>query len=460
MKCLLTCIFFCLFTQLLAQQSFIKTYDNPVNEWGWCVQQTSDKGYIIAGQTMGNSKKAFLLKTDVSGNELWKKVFGESSSQYYGYSVWQTSDNGFVLSGSVSKSGSNDTWIFIIKTNELGDTLWTKKFDHIRIGPRRFLINTEGDFVIGGNSASEYLSLIKTNNKGEIIWEKKQLSDQNFWCNSVIQTKEGGYLILGKIDEQITLIKTDQDGNFTWTNHYDQNVRNFPEMVIQTTDGYVVAGSAHNYLPTGGYQSDLLMYKTDLSGNLLWSKIYGGPDADYGHSIIETADKGFILAGDYQNVSGKADHDIYLVKTDAKGDSLWTRKIDVVYNDFGGHSIKETNDGGYVTTGYFRNSSNKENVFLLKTDKNGNVAKLPNSTISISNSFFISPNPANEFIEIQSEIKTPCAIEILNMNGNRVYYDTYKENLVKIDLTNLSKGIYIIKLIRSNHILTEKFIKN
>jgi hypothetical protein len=231
-------------------------------------------------------------------------------------------------------------------------------------------------------------------------------------------------------------------------------------MVIQTTDGYVVAGTAHNYLPTGGYQSDLLMYKTDLSGNLLWSKKYGGIDGDYGHSIIETADKGFILAGDYQNVSGNADHDIYLVKTDAKGDSLWTRKIDVGYNDFGGNSIKETNDGGCVTTGYFRNSSGKENVFLVKTDENGNVAKLTNSATFITNQFFLSPNPANKFIEIKSEINTPCAIEILNVNGSRVYSDIYKGNLVKIDITNLSKGIYVIKLIRSNHFLTEKFIKN
>lgn len=460
MKYLLTSVFFCLFTQLLAQSGFIKTYDNPVSEWGWCVKQTSDKGYIIAGQIMGNPQKALLLKTDEFGNELWKKVFGETSSHYYGYSVWQTSDNGFVLSGSISKSGSNDNWIFIIKTNELGDTLWTKKFDHIRNGPNSFLINTEGDFVIGGTFTNEYLGLIKTNNKGEIIWEKKQLSDQNFWCSSVIQTKEGGYLVLGKKDERIILIKTDQDGNFKWINHYDQNVQNYPEMVTQTTDGYVVAGTAHNYLPTGGYQSDLLMYKTDLSGNLLWSKIYGGSSGDYGHSIIETADKGIILAGDYQNVSGNADHDIYLVKTDAKGDSLWTRKIDVVYNDFGGHSIMETNDGGYATTGYFRKSSGKENVFLLKTDKNGNVTKLPNSITIITKSFSVSPNPANEFIEIQTENNTPCTIEILTMNGNRVYSNIYNENLRKIDITNLSKGIYLIKLIRSNHFITEKFIKN
>jgi hypothetical protein len=460
MKCLLTGVFLCLFTPLFAQQSFIKTFDMQANEWGWCVRQNNDKGYIISGQF---NNKAFLIKTDKSGNEIWTKNYGEEPLFYYmGYIVRQTNDNGFILISGVSEAGTGENQISIIKTNSTGDTLWTKKIKDSRTGPSSFEINNDGDFIFACNTRSQELVLMKTTNRGEIIWQKYPLTNgSSFYSNTVIQTKDGGYLILGKkINEMVMLIKTDKDGNLLWTSEYTNNVMYYPEVVIQTTDeGYAVAGSAYNINIFNRENSDLSLFKTDTKGKIEWSKTYGGFDYDQGHSVIQNPDLGYLIAGDYQKNDGDFGHVIYLVKTDSKGDTIWTRKIDILYVAYGGYSLQKTDDNGFVMTGYAYDDTpnKKELAFLLKTDENGKVKDLSNEISFQSNSFSISPNPASESIEIQFDQNTTGAIEILNLQGTRVYYSKIVR---RINVSEFQNGIYLVKLYTKNGCFTQKFIKS
>ncbi len=458
MKCFFTVFLLFLFSQLFAQQSFIKTFDMQSNEWGWGVRQTNDKGYIIAGQLQLNNK-AFLIKTDDSGNESWIKTYGEELLYYhYGYAVRQTSDNGFILICGVMEAGTVDYLVSMIKTNSNGDTLWTKKIKDLSIGPNSFEINSAGDYIFACNSRSGMV-LMKTNNLGEIIWKKNPMGSETGYPNSVIQTKEGGYLMLvQKPNQTVMLIKTDKDGNLLWTSEYKENVLTYPEVVIQTTDdGYAVAGSAKNY-NIYGFTSDLLLFKTDTKGKIEWSKTYGGFDYDQGHSVIQNPDLGYLIAGEYQNIDGDFNHVIYLVKTDAKGDTIWTNKIDILYVAHGGYSLQKTDDSGFVMTGYAYDDTpnKKELAFLLKTDENGKVTDLSNDVSFQSNSLSISPNPASESIEIQFDQNTTGAIEILNLQGIRVYFS---ENMQRINVSEFRNGIYLVKLHTQNGCLTKKFIK-
>jgi len=92
--------------------------------------------------------------------------------------------------------------------------------------------------------------------------------------------------------------------------------------VQQTTDGgYIVAGRADSF-GVGG--SDVYLIKTDSLGDTLWAKTYGGAGSDEGWAVRQTTDGGYIVAG-YTESFGAGLRDVYLIKTDANGDTLWTK---------------------------------------------------------------------------------------------------------------------------------------
>lgn len=85
-------------------------------------------------------------------------------------------------------------------------------------------------------------------------------------------------------------------------------------MAESTDDGYLVVGRKG---------SKICLIKTDLNGNLLWTRLYGGSVGQYGYSVATTIDGGYIVAGS-TNSFGEGSYDVYLIRTDATGDTLWT----------------------------------------------------------------------------------------------------------------------------------------
>ena len=99
----------------------------------------------------------------------------------------------------------------------------------------------------------------------------------------------------------------------------------------------------------GNGNSDIYMVKTDSVGKYQWSNTYGGLNTDWGLKVEQTADSGFVIAG-YTNSFGSSDYDIYFVRTNPIGDTLWTKR----YGSFGwdfGNDIKQTPDGGFILAG-------------------------------------------------------------------------------------------------------------
>ena len=105
------------------------------------------------------------------------------------------------------------------------------------------------------------------------------------------------------------------------------------------------------------------------NGDVLWAKTYGGSSSDYGYSVRQTSDGGYIVAG-YTESFGVAG-DVYLVRTDSLGELLWSRTFGGTGND-GGWSVQQTTDGGYVITGYSASfGAGNKDVYLIKTDEFG-----------------------------------------------------------------------------------------
>jgi hypothetical protein len=140
--------------------------------------------------------------------------------------------------------------------------------------------------------------------------------------------------------------------------------------VQQTSDsGYILLGNTHS---EGAGSSDFYLIKTDNAGNLIWKKTLGGANSEFGSSVQQTVDGGYILLGDTAS-EGAGGNDAYLIKTDNLGNQLWKKTFGGTSTD-AGYSVKQTADGGYIllgTTSSF--GAGGSDLYLIKTDKDGNA---------------------------------------------------------------------------------------
>jgi len=131
-KLLLTvlCILFLVAVVAAQDTLWTRTYGGSDDDWAISVQQTTDGGYIIAGSTdpsYPDSTDWYLIKTDASGDTIWTRTYGGSSSDH-AYSVQQTTDGGYIVTGWTSSFGAGSSDVYLLKTDASGDTLWTRAY--------------------------------------------------------------------------------------------------------------------------------------------------------------------------------------------------------------------------------------------------------------------------------------------------------------------------------------------
>ena len=171
---------------------------------------------------------------------------------------------------------------------------------------------------------------------------------------------------IGYVDMDVLLIKTDSVGDTLWIRTYGDSLNDDRgNSVTQTFDGgYIVAGETFSTETSERY---IYLLKTDSSGDSVWAKKYGWGGWDIGHSVEQTVDGGYIITGNVLSpLSGG--QDIYLVKTDSLGDTLWTKTFGGIGGE-GGHSVEQTSEGGYIIGGWTTSFGAGENdVYLIKTN--------------------------------------------------------------------------------------------
>ncbi len=363
--------------------SWIKTFGGPSSDVGRSVQPTTDGGYIITGYTRSygsGDDDVYLIKTDVSGNLIWFKTLGDSLFDV-SQSVQLTTDGGYIIIGTTSSYGTGGD-VYLIKTDANGNQQWFKTFGELAWDDGRSVQQTaDGGYIITGwtesfGAGGSDVYLIKTDASGNQQWYNTfggTSSDRGY---SVQQTSDGGYIIIGYTrsysvgEEDIYLIKTDASGNQQWYKTYGGSDFDDGYSVYQTSDnGYIITGYTRSY---GAGEEDVYLIKTDASGNQQWYKTYGGLADDRGFSVQPTIDGGYIIAAS-TNSFGAGSYDVYLIRTDASGNQQWYKTFGgLAWDD--GHSVQQTTDGGYIITGWTESyGAGEEDVYLIKTDANGNV---------------------------------------------------------------------------------------
>jgi len=364
--------------------AFAKTFGGINNDYAYSVQQTSDGGYIVTGRTYsfgaGNSD-VFLLKTDASGNLQWAKTFGGSSYDY-AWSVQQTSDGGYIVAGETYSFGAGSWDVFLLKTDASGNLQWAKTFGGSDYDYAYSVQQTsDGGYIVAGFTESfgagyDDVFLLKTDASGNLHWAKTFGGSSDDGAYSVQQTSDGGYIVAGwtrSFDAggyDVFLLKTDASGNLQWAKTFGGSSYDYAWSVQQTSDGgYIVAGYTSSF---GAGYDDVFLLKTDSSGNLQWAKTFGGDTTDYAWSVQQTSDGGYIVAGGTYSF-GAGNYDVFLLKTDVSGNLHWAKTFGGSSDD-GAFSVQQTSDGGYIVAGVtFSFGAVGADVFLLKTDANGNI---------------------------------------------------------------------------------------
>jgi len=491
---------------------FAKTYGGTDWDLASSVQQTSDGGYIVAGWTYSfgvDSSDIFLIKTDANGNVIWAKTYGRTGDDRAS-SVQQTSDGGYIVAGWTASFGAGYDDIFLIKTDANGNIIWAKTYGGAGTDRASSVQQTsDGGYIVAGWTASfgagySDVFLVKTDANGNIIWAKTYGGTDYDYAYSVQQTSDGGYIVAGFTtsfgagSSDIFLIKTDASGNLQWAKTYGGTSWDAAYSVRQTSDGgYIVAGGTSSF---GAGLSDIFLIKTDANGDIQWAKTYRGISYDGAHSVQQTSDGRYIVAG-YTFSFGAGLSDIFLIKTDANGNIIWAKTYGGTYNDEA-LSVQQTSDGGYIVAGYTHSfGAGSRDIFLIKTDANGNIGSCsivqnvsptvttPSPTVttfslSVSSVSLTvnSPSPTitsptltvsepcplsiSESCQIVSGLITPYKggikvsgsgefeVKVYNVSGG-VVKSARGKNEVKLEL---SRGVYFVEVISGDRVLREKVV--
>lgn len=382
------CILFtayCLFLNAQAPDTlWTKTYGGTDWDDGFSVQQTADSGYVVVGGTRSFGLGAwdvYFIKTDVNGDTSWTKTYGGTDSDK-GYSVRQISDGGYVIAGYTKSFGAGGEDVYLLRTNANGDTLWTKTYGGVN------------------------------NDNGSAIQ----------------QTFDGGYII---------------------------------------------TGVTYSF---GAGDADVWLLKTDSLGDTLWTKTYGGEDWDEAISVQQTSDGGYFIVG-RTYVWEVGDHDIYVIKTNANGDTLWTGTYGGTHTEFG-YSGQQTTDGGYIIVGWTNSfGASDRDIYLVKTvqDMIGveeNQIEHPQAEVPILET---DRNPFTDRVTIRYYIEKfssgrteDVVLKIYNISGQLIKQFSHLANQVPNQVIwdgsddrgrRLPSGVYFVRLETADRSISTKIVK-
>ena len=364
---------------------FNNTFGDASYDYGRSLIELNDGGYLIAGNTSllgDNYSNALLIKIDHTGKEMWKRDYTFSSVDRLNM-VKELQDGSLVAAGFTMSSTNYSKDIFVIKTDAQGNLEWQRSYGDAQDETANSIdISIGGGFIISGevineNTGFSLCYLIKIDNEGELDWSNTFGGSQNDNGLSVISTNDAGFAItgmtrsLGDNNGEVWLLKVNSNGEMEWERTYGGDDTEYGRTIQQTVDGgYIIIGQTESF---GLGYNDAYLIKTDSQGNEIWSQTFGGQGTDQGRQVVNTLDEGYLISGYTDSFGTLGGFNFWLVKANSLGELEWQRFYGKQGDDRGLSGI-QTSDGGYAIAGYTNSgTSSGSDILFIKTDDNGSA---------------------------------------------------------------------------------------
>ncbi len=361
----------------------ISTFGGPGNETGYGIARATDGGYLIAGVTdsYGDGGEVYLVKTDSRGEFVWQKTFGGVLLDG-ARGIAPTGDGGGIVCGYTRSFGAGSDDVYLVKFGSDGVGQWPQVYGGpLRDGGHAVITTPDGGYAIAGYTASSGaggndMYLIKTDGSGNLQWSKTYGGNAGDEAHAIVLTGDGGYVIVGDTysfgagEVDVYMVKADSSGNMVWQKTFGGPQDERGNSVARTRDGgYIIAGRTSSF---GAGLLDVYLVRTDAEGNMIWQSTLGGTSADEGSAVVQTDDGGYVVTG-YTSSMGAGGFDVYLAKVDGGGQKVWERAFGGT-GDEAGNALAITDNGGYAIAGWTNSSgAGGDDLYVIRTDVNGNI---------------------------------------------------------------------------------------
>jgi hypothetical protein len=295
------------------------------------------------------------------------------------YSTCETEDNGIMILGLTTSFGSGKD-LYLIKLDHEGNILWSRTYGGKKVDSGIKIKHTsDGNFIIIGNTTSfeakrRDVYLLKIDPNGEEIWSYAYGGELNEFGLDVAETPDGGYIIVGEtnsfdvVDHDIYVEKVDKNGGKQWSRTIGGDSLEFASSVIVVEGGYILGGET-NSVGAGGY--DAMMIKIDTTGEVMWSKVFGGPQDDHLNELIED-DYGHVAFVGSTTSFGYGGRDIlFVVASEEDGHPYKIKSLGFI-GDEEPQVIRKVGTDGYLIVGFsnsFNDQLTMQDAYMIRMTK-------------------------------------------------------------------------------------------
>lgn len=397
----LICLFSCDSELLVVpdgNQVFIKFFGTLDNDEGAKIAELKGTGYLLLGTTAKTgiiagervTSKALLIMTDYMGEIVWEREIG-GNSNYKAGAITVSENDEIFISGTLTEENGLNTNIFLAQISNAGEQLWLKEYENpgISTSAVEMAYTSDNAIVIIGNTnesigdeidtGTQDFYVLKADLTGEVIWERTYGFEEGKtdYGNALVETDNGDFIWIGTtqkdnistpgLNSDMRVVRSNQLGNLIWDFLFGGEGNDFGNKVITQNNEYLMVGAKGSTFSNNG---DIFLVKINNNGEEIWNKVYGGEADENAFDIIATNDNGYIIAG-YTFSYGNGKSDIFLVKTDINGNMEWESAIGGQGDDEA-KSIIQTADGGYLVVGTIQFENNTM-ISLIKTNTFGNT---------------------------------------------------------------------------------------
>lgn len=362
--------------------AFDKIYGEREADEALSIQQLENNEYIAVGYKRSlnrRDKNIWILKFNKDGEKIWdKSVFGMTDDA--GHSIQVTGDKNYIVTGYTESKGQGAGDVWVLKFDKNGERIWEKTFGGSSLDTGEAVLQTKDKgYIVVGNTESKGAGLsdiwvLKLDKDGNLLWDKTFGGEKPDRAKSIQITEDSGYIIAGTTESKgagasdIWVLKLDKHGTLLWDKTYGGEQSETANSILQTKDkGYIIAGRTSS---KGAGKSDIWVMKLNKDGGLEWDKTFGGTEEEEGNFIVQTKDKGYIIAGRRTKTTRI---EALILKLDKDGNVAWEKDFTENHKNII-NAIQQTKDKGYICAGGKQpQNSNNIDLWILKLDKNGDI---------------------------------------------------------------------------------------